>query len=128
MDVYHPILTTVQSGIDVAKSQRSVPKNYDGIKPTGRLVESLLDTTFKKISASFDARPQNIFAIFLGLINEQFRPLVKPVFFADGKLIVKVKNSTLLSILTSQEKGRLLHNLRDQIPSVPIQDIVFQIG
>ncbi len=109
-------------------SRRHTPKNYDGIKLTGKLACDMLPDVFKTIQKAFDAQPKNIFTVFLNSLDERMRPLVEPVFFAKGVLTVKVKNATLLSILSSQEKGRLVHNLRSSIPSIEIQDIVFQSG
>ena len=107
---------------------KRVPKGYDGLKPTGREAHDLVDPILAKIQRSVEARPQNIFNIFSDLLSEKIRPLVKPVFYQNGVLKVKVQNATLLSILSSQEKGRLVHNLRSRLPSLKIQDIVFQIG
>ena len=109
-------------------SRRQTPKNYDGIETTGKLASGMVSNVLKGIQKALDAQPKNVFMVFSGLLDERMRPLVEPVFFAKGILTVKVKNATLLSILSSQEKTRLVHNLRRTIPSVEIQDIVFQSG
>ena len=108
--------------------KRQNPKNYDGLEWTGRLAKNIVSNVFADIQKSFDANPQNVFAVFLGLLNEKIRPLVEPVFFSKGVLTVKVKNATLLSILSSQEKGHLVQNLGKLLPSAEIQNIVFQSG
>ncbi|MCF7852857.1 MAG: DUF721 domain-containing protein [Simkaniaceae bacterium] len=105
-----------------------IPKNYDGLDFTGREIGGMADVVLSRITQTFESKAQNIFNTFLGLLNDRIRPFVKPVSFTKGKLVVKVKNATLLSILSSQEKAHLLHNLRVKLPSVVIQDIFFQIG
>ena len=105
-----------------------VPRGYDGKKPTGRLIGTMTDSILNQISKKFDAKPQNIYNVFLTLLNDQVRPLVKPYNFHNGVLVVKVKNGTLLSILSTQEKGRLIQEMRAKLPRAEIQNIVFQIG
>ena len=105
-----------------------MPRNYDGRIPTGKKIAGVLPSVFGNIQKAFDARPKNIFTLFLSLLNEQMRPFVEPVFFSNGVLTVKVKNPTLLSILSSQEKVNLLHTMRERLPKIVIQDIVFQTG
>lgn len=110
------------------KAIKRIPRGYDGQVPTGRNVKDLADTILGRISHAVDGQPQNVFNTFTALLSDTIRPLVKPISFRNGKLVVKVKNGTLLSILSSQEKGRLLRELRFKMPHVEIQNIVFQIG
>ena len=112
----------------VKRSVGRVPRGYDGKKPTGRLIGTMTDSILNQISKKFDAKPQNIYNVFLTLMNDQVRPLVKPYNFHNGVLVVKVKNGTLLSILATQERGRLISEMRAKLPRAEIQNIVFQIG
>jgi hypothetical protein len=52
-------------------------------------------------------------------------PLTEPFSFIDGVLKVKVKSSTLYSLLATQEKKRILSELQKQFP---IRDIALKVG
>ena len=54
--------------------------------------------------------------------------MTQAVAFADGVLVVKVKNSTLHSLLSQNDKLRILTMLRQKFPRVEIHNICFRIG
>jgi hypothetical protein len=51
-----------------------------------------------------------------------------PVDFKNQTLYVQVKNSSLYSILKNQQKEMLLKKLKESLPTIPIENIVFHIG
>ena len=50
------------------------------------------------------------------------------VSFVEGILIVRVRNSSLYSLLVQHERNRLLAVLRKKFPAVTIRNIVFRLG
>ena len=58
-------------------------------------------------------------------MGEKMAPMTKPVSFADGVLTVKVKSSTLYSLLVAHEKPRLLGRLKEKFS---IRNLVFRVG
>lgn len=95
---------------------------------TNKKLSDLLPKALKKIGAMQHDRPDLILASWPLIIGEKLSPMTKAVSFIDGVLFVKVSNSTLYSILSQQERGRLLKNLREKFPAVKINNIHFRIG
>ena len=112
----------------MAKPWDRVPRNYDGVEPTARPIKQLLPSLLKKIGAKFDERPDLVLAAWPHIIGEKLAPMTEAVSFNEGMLVVKVKNSTLHSLLSQHEKPRLLKSLRDKFPSVTIRNIIFRMG
>lgn len=104
------------------------PKNYTGTQPTGRHLAPLLSSAMNQIGASYKDRPDLILAAWPKIIGEKFAPMAQAVSFEDGVLTIKVKNSTLHSLLSVNEKARLLQGLREKFPTVTIRNINFRIG
>jgi len=73
-------------------------------------------------------RPDLILAAWPSIIGERLAPMTKTVSFVDGVLTIKVRNSSLLSLLAQHEKPRLLKELRKKFPSAAIRNIRFHIG
>jgi len=104
------------------------PRNYDGIQPTGKHIQQLLPELLKQVGEVYQDRPDLILAAWAEVIGERFAPMARAVSFHSGILTVKVKNSTLHSLLSQTEKPRLLKSLREKFPSVAIRNITFRIG
>lgn len=107
---------------------KRIPKNYDGIEPTGKQLKQLLPSLLKNIGEAYKDRPDLILAAWPKVIGEKLAQMTQAVSFSEGVLVVKVKNSTLYSLLAQHEKARLLNSLREQFPSVIIHNIIFRIG
>jgi hypothetical protein len=110
------------------KSLKRTPKNYDGTEPTGKQLNQLLSNVLNKINEVYKERPDLILAFWPELIGDKLAPMAQAVSFQEGILVVKVKNSTLHSLLMQHEKTRLLMSLRKKFPSVTIRNIIFRIG
>jgi hypothetical protein len=104
------------------------PKNYEGTKPTGRLLSPLLSSALSQIGESYKDRPDLIIAAWPEIMGSKLAPMTQALSFEEGVLTVKVKNSTLHSLLSLHEKPRLLQSLREKFPSVTIRNIIFRIG
>lgn len=66
-----------------------------------------------------------IYQFWFELIGEKMGPFTEPVSFFDGVLTVKVKSSTLYSLLAVHEKMRLLNKLQEKFS---IRNLVFRVG
>lgn len=105
-----------------------IPKNYQGTQPTGRTMSDVLPFVLDKINDVYKERPDLILNAWPKVIGEQLAPMTKAVSFHQNVLLVHVNNSTLLSLLSQHEKGRLLQLLREIFPLIEIRDIYFRIG
>lgn len=74
----------------------------------------------------YDDRPDLILASWAEIIGPTFAPMTEAISFYDGILTVKVKNSTLYSLLSQHEKNRLLKNLREKFPRTQIKTLHFR--
>lgn len=104
------------------------PKNYDGNKLTTHRFTDVLPSVLEQITANFKERPDLILATWPEIIGPKLAPMTQAVSFKDGVLTVKVKNSTLYSILSQNDKPKLLMALQKKFPSVFIKTILFRIG
>ena len=66
-----------------------------------------------------------IFQFWHHLMGEKMGPFTEPVSFYDGVLTVKVKSSTLYSLLAVHEKAQLLSKLQEKFS---IRNLVFRVG
>lgn len=96
--------------------------------PTSRLLKTLLPSILRSISRHHQQRPDLILAAWPALIGDRLAPMTKAVSFEDGFLTIKVRNSSLLSLLAQHERSRLLKELRAKFPNVTIRNIRFFIG
>lgn len=100
----------------------------DGSNLTNKQMKDLLPKVLSQIGAIFRDRPDLILAAWPQIIGEKLAPMAKAVCFEKGILVVKVSNSTLYSLLSQHERGRLLKNLREKFPTVEIKNIHFRVG
>lgn len=110
------------------KTTQRLPKNYDGIGLTSRPLSSLLPAVLSHIKGMHDNAGDQILSAWPSLVGEKLSPFTQAISFADGVLAVKVKNSTLYSLLSQHEKMRLLKDLRKQFPRISIKTILFRLG
>lgn len=104
------------------------PRQYDGTQVTSHRMTDLLPRVLAKIGEVYQQRSDLILAMWPDLIGAKLAAMTQAVSFVDGVLLVKVKNSTLHSLLNQYEKLRLLHMLRKKFPHVEIKTICFRIG
>ena len=87
----------------MARNLKRTPKNYDDIEPTGKVLSSLLPEWLAKASFRFQDRPDLILLAWAEIIGEKLSPMTTAVSFINGILTVKVKNSSLYSLLVQHE-------------------------
>lgn len=95
---------------------------------TSKELKMMLPSLMKKMEELKQDPPQQIVLAWPLIVGEKWAPMTKAVSFIDGVLLVKVKNSSLLSILSQHEKQRLLQSLKEKFPSWSIQEIRFCMG
>lgn len=108
--------------------RKRVPKRFQGIEKTSKHIADLLPGFLENVSKKMQMRPDEVLAAWPQLVGEKLATMAKAVSFNEGILTVKVSNSTLYSLLSSQEKARLLSKLRGMFPSIPIHNIQFRVG
>lgn len=96
-------------------------------EPTGRSIQQLLPKVLEAIGAAQKMRPDLILAAWPEVVGPKFAPMAEAVSFTNAALTVKVKNSTLHSLLV-QEKFRLVKRLQEKFPKIEIRNIIFRIG
>lgn len=100
----------------------------EGSKLTNKQLRDLLPKALGSIGAMQRDRPDLIVAAWPQIIGEKLVSMTKAISFDRGILYVKVANSTLYSLLSQHERGRLLKSLREKFLSVEIKNISFRLG
>ena len=104
---------------------RRTPRNFDGTSTTGKSISDLLPSALKEIREKAGQQTEEIFHFWQELIGEKMGPLTEPISFEEGVLTVKVKSSTLYSLLCYHERPRLMKRLQEKFS---IRNLVFRIG
>jgi hypothetical protein len=91
-------------------------------------MNDLLPAVLSRIGQVYQQRSDLILAMWPDIIGPKLAPMAQAVSFSEGILLVKVKNSTLYSLLSQNDKPRLLNELRQKFPHVDIKTIYFRIG
>jgi len=112
----------------VRKSVLRTPKNYDGTRATTHKIGDLLSVLLTQINEGYQERPDLVLAAWPEIIGPKLSPMTQAVSFCEGILTVKVKNSTLYSLLSRHDKFRLLAAIQKRFPKANIQNIVFRIA
>ena len=105
-----------------------IPKDYDGLKPTGRKIEDMLPSMLAFIQDSQQRSIEILETCWNEIVGKKISESTKVYNYQKVVLYIKVKNATLLSILSSQEKRRLMHNLKEKLPNIELTNLVFQFG
>lgn len=95
---------------------------------TSKNLKQLLPKILHQIEKKHEQRHDLILEAWPKLIGERLAPMTKADSFVDGILTIKVRSSSLLSVLEQHEKTNLLKQLRAKFPSISIRNIRFQIG
>ncbi len=103
-------------------------KNFDGTEPTGKSIDRLLQTILADLNKQAGRQGNEVLSGWAEVIGPKFAKLTEAAAIQDGVLTVKVKSSTLYSLLCQHEKPRLLARLQELFPLAGIRDIVFRIG
>jgi hypothetical protein len=113
----------------VSKQYSRTPYGYDGSQVTAHQLQDLLPQFLGKIGVKYQAQPKLILEAWPTIIGEKLQPMTQAVRFDEGILYVKVKTSTLLSILSNQQdKQKIIAAYKNLFPNVHIRNIMFKIG
>jgi hypothetical protein len=107
---------------------RRTPKGYDGTGVTTHAMSALLPAVLAQIGEVYEHRPDLILAAWPEIIGKQLAGMTEAISFDDGVLVVKVKNSTLHSLLSQHDKNRVLNSLRQKFPNSVIKTVIFRMG
>ncbi|MCP5492818.1 MAG: DUF721 domain-containing protein [Chlamydiales bacterium] len=113
---------------DDSPKLRRIPRNYRGIAPTGRSLGDLLPKVLQSIDKRLATKPDLICKAWPELVGPKIAPMTQAVRFDQGVLHVKVKGSTLLHLLATYEKQRLIAQLQKRFPQSRVKNITFRIG
>lgn len=98
------------------------------IEPTSKPIARLLPKLLQEIAKTNSCQVEELYAAWFAVIGEKLASMTEPVAFMRGILTIKVKNSSLYSLLAQQEKKRLLLELRKRCPRVQLYNIAFRMG
>jgi hypothetical protein len=101
------------------------PRNYFGTQNPAKQVSDLLPEIVAELSRKIKDPREEIYQFWRDLMGEKMAPLTQPISFVDGVLTVKVKSSTLYSLLVTHERPRLLARLQEKFS---IRNLVFRVG
>lgn len=104
---------------------RRTPRNFSGTSPTGKPISTLLPEVLQAMRAKQGDPAEEVFAYWPTLLGPKMAPFTEPVSFVEGVLTVKVKSSTLYSLLCQHERPRLLKQLQQKFS---IRSLLFRIG
>ena len=112
----------------MVKGAKRTPRNYDGVGLTGKELSVLLPKWLEGAQGRFHERPDLLLLVWPEIIGEKLAPMTTAVSFIEGILTVRVRNSSLYSLLVQHEKPRLQKELQKRFPSVKIRNIIFRLG
>jgi Dna[CI] antecedent, DciA len=104
------------------------PRNYNGTAVTTHHITDLLSHVLSQISDVYQDRPDLLIACWPEIIGPQLAGMTQAVSFINGVLTVKVKNSTLHSLLSRHDKFRILSVIQQKFPKIEIENIFFKIA
>ena len=110
------------------KTGRRTPRGYDGTSITGHRLGEVLPLVLKTIGRTYQSRGDLIMMAWPEIIGDKLAAMTDAIAFDNDTLFVKVKTSTLYSLLRQEYKARLLRSLRDKFPGTTIKNIVFRIN
>ncbi len=111
----------------MSKTYFRTPKHYDGTAVTTHRICDLLPLVLGEIGRIYEQNGEWILAKWPEIIGP-YAEMTQAVSFSEGVLVVKVKNSTLYSLLSRNDKYSLVASLRKAFPRTEIKTIHFRMG
>lgn len=103
---------------------RRTPRSYSGTGRTNHELKNVLAGMLPEMERSKADQAPALYEEWKQVVGDKMAPFTEPVSFVRGTLTVRVKGSTLYSVLMS-EKGRLIGELQRKFPHV--QTLVFRV-
>jgi hypothetical protein len=110
------------------KKYKRTPKNYDGVVSPIKELKNILPNILNGIEENYAKKPSNILSSWKEIIGKDLAVFTEATSLKDGILVVKVKNSTLYSLLSQHEKEKILKTLQNKFSKEAIRNIIFRIG
>ena len=104
------------------------PKGYNGVYLTSHKLRDLLSSGLYNIGMTYKDQGDLILAAWPEIIGKKLASMTEAISFDTGILYVKVRNSTLFSLLKQHDKPKILRSLRGKFPKTIIKNIVFRMG
>lgn len=101
------------------------PKHFDGTKKVAVEIKELLPGLLEEISRKNMDPREAVFREWFQLIGEKGASLTEPVSLKEWVLCVRVRSSSLYSVLAQYERTRLLQKLQEKFP---LRDLIFRPG
>ena len=95
---------------------------------TNKIVKDFLPHLLQDIKNNYLNNPNLIIEYWPKIIGNRLAPMTKVITFENNILYVSVKSSTLFSILSLNEKGKILKLLQEKFSKDIIKNIIFKIG
>lgn len=109
-------------------NSRRTPRDYDGTGATSRSVVDLLPVVLQHIGRIYEDRIDLVMEAWPEIIGPKLALMTEVSSFSSGVLTIKVKNSTLHSLLHQHDKHKILANLKKKFPNLQIKNVIFRIG
>lgn len=104
------------------------PRGYNGTGLTSHRLGELLPKMLASLGEVHCERPDLVLACWPEIIGPKLASMTQAISFTQGTLVVKVKNSTLYSLLNQHDKPRILAKLKSRFPGVHFKNVLFKIG
>ena len=101
------------------------PRNYRGTENPAKKMSDLLPDLMAQLGKKAGDSKEDVFRFWFELMGEKMGPMTEPASLVEGVLTVKVKSSTLYSLLVTHERPRLLKRLQEKFS---IRNLVFRVG
>ena len=112
-----------------SKGYKRTPYGYDGASLTTRKLQELLSGVMQRLGPLYKFQPAVVLEVWPQIVGEKLAQFTKAFRYEDGILYVKVKNSTLLSLLSNPvDKQRIHEAVKAAVPGIVLKNIVFRIG
>ncbi|MBM3191488.1 MAG: DUF721 domain-containing protein [Chlamydiae bacterium] len=105
-----------------------VPRNYEGLQPTGKQIKDLLGSVLQQVEKCVQDRPDELIGAWPSMVGEKMASMTQAVSFVEGTFLVKVHNATLYSLLSQHERPRLLKQMQEKFPHLKVKKITFRMG
>jgi hypothetical protein len=100
-----------------------------GSQLTSKKLSDVAPCVMQSISIHYAEKPQLVLDTWPQIVGREFAPLTKATQFKEGILEVRVKNSSLMSLLQNPaDKKRIIEAFRARIPGIVLKNIIFRIG
>jgi hypothetical protein len=95
---------------------------------TTKSISQILPSILSNIEGKYKSNPSNVLECWPSIIGNELAPMTKVVGLEKGILTVKVKSSTLYSLLNNYEKDKILKKLQSKFSEKIIHKLYFKLG